>query len=116
MKYHRAVKWFGLEGTSKSSCPAMISDIFQLPQAAQSRVQPDLDSFRDGASTTSLGNHFQCFVSVIVEKFLHYMYSGSSLFQFKTITPCLIAIGTYPHLSYKLSITPLEKRKQGVLG
>lgn len=90
----------------------MIRDIFQLSQAAQTPVQPDPDCFRDGASTISLGNHFQHLITFIVKKFLHYMYSESSFFQFKTIIPCWIAAGTWPHLSYKLPLS-IEERKQG---
>lgn len=50
----------------------------QLCEIAQSLVQPDV--CRDRASTTSLGNLFQCFTNITLKTFFHYIYSKSPLF------------------------------------
>ena len=39
-------------------------------QAAQSHIQPGLNASRDGASTTSLANLFQCITTLFVKNFL----------------------------------------------
>ena len=50
--------------------PYYVQGCQPLDQAAQSHIQPGLDAYRDGASTTSLGNLFQCVTTLCVKKFL----------------------------------------------
>ena len=60
----------------------------RLPRATSSLAS--IDS-RDGASTTSLGNLFQCVTTVCVKNFL-LISNLNFLSQFKTIPPCPITI------------------------
>ena len=60
----------------------------RLPRATSSLA---LNASRDGASTTSLGNLFQCVTTLWVKNFL--LISNLNLLsQFKTVPPCPITI------------------------
>jgi len=71
-KGHRITERFGLEGTFRGHLaqpPAVSRDIsssIRLPRAPSNLA---FDVSRDGASTTSLGNPFQCFTTLIVKNF-----------------------------------------------
>ncbi|KAK4807110.1 hypothetical protein QYF61_018451 [Mycteria americana] len=63
---------FGLEGNFKGHLvqpPCNEQGHLQLDQVAQSPDKLTLTVSRDGASTTSLGNLFQCFTTLIVKNF-----------------------------------------------
>jgi len=63
--------WVGrdLERSSSPTLPAMSRDIFTLIRLHRAPSNPTLSVSRDGASTTSLGNQFQCFSTLIVKNF-----------------------------------------------
>ena len=91
-QHHRTITELSeLEGTSKGH-------LVQLPANEQGHLQEDqvapssltLNVSKDGASTTSLGNLFQCFITIIVKYFFSYIQSFISLFYFEIISPCLI--------------------------
>lgn len=61
------MEWFGLDGTFRGHLvqpPCCEQGHLELNQVVQSPFQPDHS--REGASTTSLGNVFQCFITLIV--------------------------------------------------
>ena len=69
-KVRRIIKLSELEGTFKVhlvQCLCNKQGHLQLDQGAQSPSSLTLSVFRNGASTTSLGNLFQCFTTLIVE-------------------------------------------------
>jgi len=77
------IEWFGLEGTFRGHLaqpPCSEQQYLQLDQAARSPIQPGLERFRGGASTTSLGNLCQCFTTLIVKNF--FLISSLSLPSF----------------------------------
>ena len=82
----------------------------RLPRATSSLA---LNAFRDGASTTSLGNLFQCNITLCVKNFL--LISNLNLpSQFKTIPPCPLTV--HPHkqllpLSMPLSLLLMKMLK-----
>ena len=52
------------------STPCYVQGCQQLDQAAQSHIQPGLECLQGWASTTSLGNLFQCVTTLWVKNFL----------------------------------------------
>ena len=87
--YHRIIGWLGLKRTTMTiefQPPAMCrvtNHQTRLPRATSSLA---LNASRDGASTTSLGNLFQCVTTLFVKNFL--LISNLNLpSQFKTIPP-----------------------------
>ena len=61
---HRIIEWPGLKRTImiiEFQPPCYVQGHQPLEQAAQSHIQPGLECISGGASTTSLGNLFQCF-------------------------------------------------------
>ncbi|KAK4806793.1 hypothetical protein QYF61_005589 [Mycteria americana] len=52
-----------------------------------------LNTSNDGASTTSLDNLSPCLTTLIVKKFLPYVQSKPTLFQFVTNAPCPVTTG-----------------------
>jgi len=71
----------------------MSSDIFNSIKLLRALSSLALNASRDGASTTSLGNPFEYFTTLIVKNLFLISSLKSTLFQFKTITPCSIATG-----------------------
>jgi len=64
---------FRLEATFKGhlvKSPCNEQGHLQLRHVAQSPIQPDLECFQRWASSTSLGNLFQCFTMLNVKNFL----------------------------------------------
>ena len=74
-KVHRIMEWFGLEGTLKDLVqpPGHGQGHLSLGQVTESPVHLTLNTSKDGASTTSLGDLFQCLTTLIVKKFLPYI-------------------------------------------
>jgi len=73
LQIHRIIEWPGLKRTTMiiEFQPPCYAQGCQPPdQAAQSHIQPGLECPRDGASTTSLGNLFQCVTTLYVKNFL----------------------------------------------
>jgi len=64
-----------------------------LDQVAQALSSLALNAAREGAATASLGNLFPVCHHPHCKKFLPYVESKSTLFQFKTVTPCHITAG-----------------------
>ena len=62
----------------------------QLDYARRSSSSLTLNVSRDRAPTTTLGNLFQCFTTLILKYFFSYIQSKSPLFYFETISPCPI--------------------------
>jgi len=64
IKNHRIIEWPGLKRTT-------VMMEFQPPCYVQGHQPPDqaLNASRDGASTTSLGNLFQCVTTLCVKNF-----------------------------------------------
>lgn len=60
--------------------------------SACSETGPDLEGFQGEGIYPSLGNLLQCFTTITVKNF--FLISKSTLFWFKTITPCSIATGS----------------------
>ena len=89
--YCRITELFELEGTLKGhlvQLPCSEQGHLQLHQAAQSPVQPDLQCLKGWASTTSLGNLFQCLTTLSVKNL--FLISNLNLpFQLETISPVL---------------------------
>jgi len=64
----RIIECFVSEGTFRGHLaqpPCHKQGHLQLDQVSQSPIQPALNVSKDGASTTSLGNLFQCFTTLI---------------------------------------------------
>jgi len=79
---HRIIECFGLERTFRAHIaqpPCSEQGHLQLDQVAQSPIQLPLNVSRDGVSTASLGNLFQCFTTLMVKKCLPYIQSKSTL-------------------------------------
>ncbi|KAK4827482.1 hypothetical protein QYF61_018782, partial [Mycteria americana] len=74
----------------------------QLDRLLRAPSNLTLNVSRDGASATSLGNLFQCFTTLI---------SKSTIFQFKTITPCPIATGPIKKLVLIFLVSSLKVLK-----
>ncbi|KAK4810711.1 hypothetical protein QYF61_007685 [Mycteria americana] len=106
-------------GTWITSSPSFFTDLghlvqppchrqghLQLNQVTQSPVQPDLECFR------GWGLHYLSGQPVPVshhphrKKFLPYIQSTSTLFQFKTIAPCTVTTGLVLEGCYKVSQEP----------
>jgi len=88
---HRIVEWFGLEGTLKiiwfqPLCHGQ--GHLQLDQAAQSPLQPGLEHFQGGGSHSFSGQPVPVPHHPHSEEFPSYIYSKSTVFQFKAMTPC----------------------------
>jgi len=69
---HRIIAYFGLEGTFRGhlvQLPAVSRDIFNYTRLLRAPSNLALNVSRDGDSTTSLGNIFQCFTTLIVKNF-----------------------------------------------
>jgi len=96
MLTHRIIEWFGLERTFKghlAQTPCREQGHLQLEQAAQSPVQPDLESFQGWGIYALSGQPVPVCHHLHCKKFLLYTYllqSESTLFQFEAITPCPI--------------------------
>ena len=91
---HTISELFELEGTFKGH-------LVQLPCTEQGHPELDLvlqapsslilSVYRDGASTTSLGNLFHCFTTLIINKFPY--IQSQSLLVTETTSPCPIPTG-----------------------
>ena len=69
---HGIMEWFGWEGTFEGHLiqpPCHEQGHLHPDQVAQSPVQPGLECFQDGASTTSLGNLGQGFTALSINNF-----------------------------------------------
>jgi len=88
--HRRIIESSELEGTFRghlNQLPCNEQGHLQLDQAAQSLVQLTLNVPKDGVSTTSLGNLFQCLTTLTIKKKLpSYTQSKSPLFHFETIS------------------------------
>jgi len=70
----RITESLGLEGTSRDCIfRHLYSERGQLKQDAQDSVQSCLNTFKDGHSTTSLGNLGQCLTAFTVRKDFSYL-------------------------------------------
>ena len=67
----------------------MDRDTFHETRLLKALSNLALNTARDRAPAASLGNLFQCLTTLIhIEELLSYIWSKSTLFQFKAITPC----------------------------
>ena len=93
---HRILECFGLEGTLRGHLvqpPWSEQGHLQLDQVAQSPVQPDLECFRGWGIYHLSGQPVPVFHHPHCKKCLPSVQSKSTLFEFKTITPCAITTG-----------------------
>jgi len=97
----------GLEGSFTGRVvqpPCSEQGHLQLDQVALSPIQSDVECSRDGASTTSLGNLFQCFTTLIVQNFFHISSSNLPSLSLKPLRLVLLQQALQkvcPHLFYK---------------
>ena len=106
----RITECFGLEETFRghlAQCPWSEQGHLQLDQVAQSPIQPGLECFQEWGICHLRGQPVPGFHYPHCKKFLPYIQSTTTLFQFKTITPCPIATGptkkfvpNFQHISY----------------
>ena len=100
----------GWKGPSKEhpTQPHVIGrDFFHQIRLVRALFNLTLNTPSAGTSTTSLGNLCQCLATLRVKKFLPYVWSNSTVFQFKTITPCPVTTSTGKKSFSLFLITPL---------
>ena len=93
---HRIIEEFGLEGIFKGHLvqhPGSKQGHVQLDQSAQSPVQPDFECLQGWGIDHLSGQPVPVLHHPHCKKFLPYVQSKSTLFEFKTATPCPIATG-----------------------
>ncbi|KAK4818789.1 hypothetical protein QYF61_019135 [Mycteria americana] len=110
---YRIIERFGLEGTFKDHLvqpPCHGQGHLSLDQVAQSTIQPGLEHFQGGGihnfseQSVPVAYHPHC------KKFLPYVQSKSTLFQFQTIAPCPITTGLgHNKVSLKPSLLQAEQ-------
>jgi len=71
----------------------MGSDTIHQTRLLKATSNLALNSAREGAATTSLGNMCQCLTTLTVKNFFLSISSKATLFQFKAITPCPVPTG-----------------------
>ena len=104
------IEWLGLEGTFKVTQlqpPSIGRDISHQTALLTAPSSLALNTSREGASTTSLGNLFQCLTTLTVNNsFLS--LSESNLFQFKAVCPHPIATCPYKKFLPSFPVGPLQ--------
>lgn len=88
---NRITESFELEGTFKSQIPCTEQRYAQLYQELTTWSSLALHVSRDKASTTSLGNPFQCFTILTIKDFFLNTQLKSTLFKLEIISHCPIA-------------------------
>ena len=86
----------------------MSRDIFKETRLLTAPSNLTWNVSRDGASTTSLGNLYQCLTIPNSKEFLLYIQSKSTLFQFEAITPCPITTGPCKRSLSSLLVAPFK--------
>ena len=106
---HIIIECLGLEGTYRGHLvqpdPVMSRDIFNKIRLLRAQSNLTLNVSRDGTSTTSLGNLFQCFTTLIVKYFFQIFSLNLPFFSLKPLSLVPSQQALYKHWK---SLMPLK--------